>query len=454
MPLSFARRSQGNHAREGYDAPHPSLEHFTRWSNGDVEKLLAVSSVAVTVGLAISRPRLGRGFHVGPALAAAVGVAMMLASGFIAGRDLISTAEILWRPFATIASIMILAAAAQHLGVLDRLAAATYPLARNSTHRLFALVFSLSAVTAAVLNNDSAILLLTPLIVLLVRAVYPPGSPVVVPFVFAVFMAAGVAPLVVSNPMNMIVAEYAGIGFNEYALRMLPISIAGWIVSYLVLRAVFSRQLAEAEAIQEPVIAPPTWDRNQWLIVALSAAVVGSYPVVAYVGGPIWAVAATGAALAVAICAQATALDAVRMLRGGVSWETLGFLLGIFVLAIGLRNAGVIDWLADIYRSAGTVAIGTISAVGSAVINNHSMGLINVIAIEKAHGTAETSVLAALIGGDLGPRLLPVGSLAGLLWYASLHKLEIDVSVRQFVAVGVAVTVPSLAVSLLLLRLL
>jgi Na+/H+ antiporter NhaD/arsenite permease-like protein len=57
----------------------------------------------------------------------------------------------------------------------------------------------------------------------------------VVPFAFAVFSAAGVAPLVISNPMNMIVAVYAGIGFNEYAARMAPIALAGRGAAYFLL---------------------------------------------------------------------------------------------------------------------------------------------------------------------------------------------------------------------------
>src|SRR5439155_6682292 len=59
------------------------------------------------------------------------------------------------------------------------------------------------------------------------RRCCPDRSDLVVPFAFAVFSAAGVAPLVISNPMNLIVADYAGISFNEYAARMVPIAIAG-----------------------------------------------------------------------------------------------------------------------------------------------------------------------------------------------------------------------------------
>jgi arsenical pump membrane protein len=100
-----------------------------------------------------------------------------------------------------------------------------------------------SAIIAAVLNNDAAILLLTPLIVGVIRRCYPRQPELVVPFAFAVLSAAGVAPLVISNPINLIVSEYAGIGFNEYAARLSPIAVAGSVTSYLILRTVFRRQL-------------------------------------------------------------------------------------------------------------------------------------------------------------------------------------------------------------------
>jgi arsenical pump membrane protein len=60
-------------------------------------------------------------------------------------------------------------------------------------------------------------------------------------------------------------------------------------------------------------------------------------------------------------------------------------------------------------------------------------------------------VLAALVGGDLGPRLFPMGSLAGLLWLEMLRRAGVQVSVRRFVLVGVVATLPALGVCLTLL---
>jgi arsenical pump membrane protein len=63
-------------------------------------------------------------------------------------------------------------------------------------------------------------------------------------------------------------------------------------------------------------------------------------------------------------------------------------------------------------------------------------------------GGPDALVLAALVGGDLGPRLLPIGSLAGLLWIQQLRRSGVTIPLRTFVTVGAVVTVPSLAASL------
>ena len=88
----------------------------------------------------------------------------------------------------------------------------------------------------------------------------------------------------------------------------------------------------------------------------------------------------------------------------------------------------------------------------SALINNHSMALTNIVAIGALPADTHTiEFLAALIGGDLGPRLLPIGSLAGLLWYAALERSSVHVPVLQFMRVGAIVTIPSLSAGLAML---
>lgn len=415
-----------------------------------VQEAAAFSSLALTVGLAIARPRIRR-FQVTPAIAAAVGVVLMLVAGAVRPADVGEAASDLWRPFATVAAIMILTAAARRLGVLDRLAPLTVARAHGSAERHFALVFIMSAITAAVLNNDAAILLLTPLVVLHVRDVYEDPR-MQVPFAFAVYMAAGVAPFVVSNPMNFIVAQLVGIGFNEYAARMLPIAIAGWVVSFVMLRLVLGRRIRAGQASMRTLDPPERgWTRGQIEALGVLAVVLIAYPIASFLDKPIWGVAVAGAVLALWVCSRHGAGAPIEILRTNVSWDTLGFLLGVLVLAFGLRNVGFVDQLSDFYESASLWMVGSVSAIGSAIVNNHPMALINLLAIGGTASPTKKEYLAALIGGDLGPRLAPIGSLAGLLWYASLRALRVHVPVTQFMLVGLIVTVPSIAVSLLIL---
>jgi len=177
---------------------------------------LAYATTLMIVALVIALPGTRLGLRLGPASIAGLGVALLVLAGVVSPADIIDGIAILWRPFLTVLSIMLTTALAQRLGVLEYFAALIHFGPMRTRHNFFC-VFTLSALTSAVLNNDAAIMLVTPLIVSMVRRCYPKRPNLIVAFAFAVFSAAGVAPLVISNPMNLIVAEYAGIGFNEYA---------------------------------------------------------------------------------------------------------------------------------------------------------------------------------------------------------------------------------------------
>ena len=414
--------------------------------------LLACSTFALTVSLAVGRPRVGANLRLGPATSAVMGALLLLSVGTVGLGDVAGMAETLWRPLITILSIMLTTAAASRVGVIDALVHVVFSRRDVSIRRLFANVFALSLATASVLNNDAAVLLLTPLVITLIRTRYSTQPWLAVPFAFAVFMAAGVAPFVVSNPMNIIVASYAGLDFNAYTARMLPISLIGSLISFWLLRRVFSKDLtSEVCDVDLEVGVARLTVVQKWMLVLL-AGVIGSYPVIASIdGSKIWVVSAVGALLALLLTRRDERASPLDVLRRDVAWDILIFLPAMFVLAIGLRNVGLVDYLTTWYADASIALIGATAAFGSAVLNNHPMALVNILALGEQPGADGRVFLAALIGGDLGPRLLPIGSLAGLIWLELCRRRGVEIPLRQFVTIGFTLTIPTLVASLLLL---
>ena len=418
-----------------------------------MEHAVAYSALAATIGLAVARPRLG----FTPGTAALVGVLALASARVLTPRMMLDAARVQWRPLATLTSIMILTGVVQEVGAFDRLAAHIERRARTrSAGSTFTLVFALGAATPSLLNNDAAILILTPLVVALTRRLYPRRPEITIAFAFAVFLAPGVAPFIVSNPMNMIVAEYAGLGFNSYAIVMGPLSLAGAALTYAILRWIYRDLLRSAAAAPAPLVTIHRHAGERPAVVLMLAVFV-AYPIAASLGIDIWMIAAAGALASLALC-RAYQIAPLRKAASHVSCDILIFLWGIFLVVQGLRSVGAVDQLHAVYgttpdgRGPQLAIIGAVSALGSAAIDNHPMSILNMLAIDASHGPRP--LLAALVGGDLGPRLLPIGSLAGLLWIDLLHRAGIQVGVGRFVRIGTLVLLPTLAASLALLWLL
>jgi arsenical pump membrane protein len=415
---------------------------------------IAFGSLTLTLTLVLARPRIGRFGRLNPVMAAIPGLLVMLAFRVLSFDDVRRAMRTLWRPLVTIVSIMATTSVAHRLGIFDRVARAIEVRTRGDVPRAYLAVYVIGTVTAAVFNNDAAILLLTPIVLPLIRHLYPKRPYLVVPFAFAVFMSAGVAPLCTSNPMNLVVAEHAGLGFNAYALRMVPVAIAGSIVSYAMLRFTFRKELDDRIPARGTEQGPlPPMRATSTMVLAVVIAMFAAYPVLSYFEAPVWMAAAGGAAIicAVGLRDRAVTIDSIRR---GVAWDVLAFLFCIFLTALGLENAGITRVIGEVYGIAGgrtgaeIATVGVASAIGSAVLNNHPMAALNALVVGAMSGDARWRTLAALVGGDLGPRLLPLGSLAGLLWIEMARRLDVEIRTRDFVRVGVVATVPTLAASL------
>ena len=153
----------------------------------------------------------------------------------------------------------------------------------------------------------------------------------------------------------------------------------------------------------------------------------------------------------------------VRDVVRGIGWDVIVFVIGIFLVASGLREAGFTDLLGSLILTAnsvsgsiGTLVTGLAASFSSAVMNNHPVAGVSAIAIGDlplSEGHARALALAALIGGDLGPKMLPIGSLAALMWFRILRTNGVDIPYWQYIRIGVPITLAAVVVSILVLNL-
>jgi arsenical pump membrane protein len=406
--------------------------------------------LCTSVSVALARPRLRALGGLGPAHAAVIAIIAVLLTGSASVGELAQAYRGLVRPLAAIAGIMVMAACVSRSGLLAALAGQFFTRGSAAAGTMFTVVFFFAAAVSSVLNNDAMILLLTPLVIGLAQQAWPGNQTVHRMQAYAVFAAIGIAPVVIANPINLLVADQAAIGFNRYLLRMAPAAVLCWLVTWSVLVMRYRLDFANRgdwRTVEKPCGLSMEQQRTTLILVGI----VLAYPIASVFND--WAVAV------VSVCGGLLLIVAIRAPLGPVvahevDWGILLFMLGAFAIGIGLRNAGAVDALARLYHAGGMLTLAAGSAVGSAFVNNHPMTILNLLALKSAPVSHELHYLVALAGGDIGPRLLPSGSLAGLLWLAACRRANVRVPLKWFIATGALTLVPAMIASVAVLVLL
>jgi arsenical pump membrane protein len=295
-----------------------------------------------------------------------------------------------------------------------------------------------AAVTTAVLNLDTTVVLLTPLYVRLARRTgQDPFALACIPLLLANLASAA---LPVSNLTTLIAADTWDLGAGAMATHLGLPTVAACVAGWFAYRRAFPPAPGDGDGDGDErdgrdgraAVDPGEIDRRA---LAEGGAVVAAV-LVGFIMGPTVGVAPWMVALA------ADAVLVVRTRHLPLRAVPVGSM--VLVVALAVVTAAVLPaGLGGHLTGAGPGAALLAAVAGTAAANtvNNLPAL-----LAGLHGTVgpTSAGWGWLLGVSLGPVLWPLGSLANLLWWRSAGEQGVEVSARDLVRVGVRVGGPAL----------
>jgi arsenical pump membrane protein len=362
-----------------------------------------------------------------------------------------------WPPFVLITGLLLIGLLANRDGLFAWGGAWLQRLPGGGV-ALLAAALLLDAVVTAVLNLDTAVVFLTPVLVFAARR----RRVAVEPFLYgSVFMAnASSLFLPGSNLTNLLVLDaHTGGSGASFAAKMFPLAITAAVVTAVGVGVSFRRHLAAGvgEAAEVPGAArvgaggageAPRGDPGPRVAAAGSAdpgvilgpgALAGAAAVVLVLvlHQPALAVLAVGLlATAVELARSRVDLADVRRVLGPAT------LAGAFVLTVALGTlARHWNGPAELIDGASGPETAGLAAISTVFVNN-----LPAAALYSAHAVDHSRML--LLGLNVGPNLGVTGALSALLWSRAAREVDARPSPLEFSRRGIPLALVAMAAAI------
>jgi Na+/H+ antiporter NhaD/arsenite permease-like protein len=354
-----------------------------------------------------------------------------------------------------LAGMMVLAGGLSKTGFFEFVAGHAIRLSRGQPFRLLILLSLLTAVLAAVLDNVTTVVLLTPVTLSIARTLKVSPFPYLISQIFASNIG-GTATLI-GDPPNILIGSAAGLDFGDFLVNLAPVVVLIMVAFVGMMWLAFGRRM-EDDANRLDILAtvdPAAAIKDRPLMIR--ALVVLVLTLIGFLFHSVLGLeAATIALLGATVLMIVGPLDPHDALRD-IEWNTLFFFVGLFMLIEAVVHVGIVAGVADTLADAagGNLTIATMgilwfSAVASAIVDNIPYTATAIPIVERLiEGGLDGAVLwwALALGACLGGNLTIVGASANIVVANLAARDGHPITFLQFFRYGLGVVVASLLIS-------
>jgi arsenical pump membrane protein len=436
---------------------------------------ITIFTFVATMFLIFWRPK-----NINEAYPASLGAAIIIISGGVSISDLQDITDKIGGAAITIIATIVMAIVLESFGFFNWVATLIYNWTRGSGVRLFWYTNFLCFLMTLFFNNDGSILITTPILLLILNYSGLKRHEKI-PYLIsgALIATASSAPIGVSNIVNLIALEIIGMSLLEHTLMMFIPSTLGLIFMAVLLFLLFRKNIPKKLMItpnfnlmgtnlKHPLQSDQNeiekrYNHRSMIIILIFVFLVRiSLFVASYFDIPVAIVACIGSLILFGWRWYTLKIPPTDLLKK-TPWHILLFAFSMYVIIYGLHNIGLSSLLVEIFRPIvsgsllhASLTMGIFLSMISSLFNNHPALLIGTMAITEMGldpVIMKTVYLAKIIGSDMGSLLLPIGTLATLIWMHILKNMKNPISWKEYIKVTVIVIPPTVLFTLLCLYL-
>jgi Na+/H+ antiporter NhaD/arsenite permease-like protein len=308
----------------------------------------------------------------------------------------------------------------------------------RSPRRLLALIIAASGVLSALFLNDTIVLVFTPLVLDLARALRRNPIPYLVGLVTAANL--GSAATITGNPQNMLIGLSSGLPYLTFTARLAPVAVAGLGVAWAVLVLVYRAEFA-GPGFEQPAALPARRYRPLLRKSLLATALM----LAAFVLGAPIPLAALGAAALLLVTRR---LKPQRVFVE-IDWALLVFFAGLFVVTGAIETTGLTGQLfavAQPLAQRGVAALTLVSMVLSNLVSNVPAVLLFRPLIPQFPDPARAWLTLAA-ATTLAGNLTLLGSVANLIVAETARQRGVVLGFGEYLKAGVPITLLTLIIA-------